>query len=147
MQVVLTQNVPSLGHKGDVKNVKDGYFQNFLCPRKMAMPATPSALKQAEETRKREVVTHEHIREQAQELKEKIDIAKVTLKAKAKGDKLYGSITEREIINALEKKLNIRLQKEHLLLSEHIKTVGAYEIPVKLAEGIEARFMLEVKNE
>lgn len=147
MQVVLTQNVPTLGHKGDVKNVKDGYFQNFLLPRKMAMLATPSAVKQSEEVRKREIVAHERIREQAQELKGKIDIAKVTLKAKAKGDKLYGSITEREIINALEKKLNVRLQKEHLLLSEHIKAVGSYEIPVRLAEGVEARFMLEVKSE
>ncbi len=147
MQVVLTQNIRSLGHKGDVKNVKDGYFQNFLLPRKMAMIATPAALKQAEEMRKREIVGHERIREHAQELKGQIDTVKITIKAKAKGDKLYGSITEREIIRALEKKLNVRLQKEHLLLSENIKAVGTYEIPVRLAEGVEARFVLEVKNE
>jgi large subunit ribosomal protein L9 len=147
MQVILKQNVPTLGKKGDVKNVKDGYYLNYLLPRKLAELATPERLKTAEHYRKREVVQHERIKEQSAELKEKIDKLKIVLKAKAKGDKLYGSITENEILKAIEEKLNVRLDKQHLLLSEHIKVVGTYEVPVRLVEGVEAKFILEVKPE
>lgn len=147
MQVILKQNVPSLGKKGDLKNVKDGYYLNYLLPRNLAEIATGAKVKQAEEMRKREVVQHERIREQAGEIKEKLKGMKIVIKAKAKGDKLYGSITEKEILTALEEKLNVRLEKQHLLLSEHIKVAGMYEVPVRLAEGVEGKFTLEVKAE
>src|SRR5579883_3145992 len=147
MQVILKQNVPNLGKKGEVKNVKDGYFMNFLKPRNLADVATDATIKQAEDMRKRGVVQHERIREQASEIKDKLKGLKVTIKAKAQGDKLYGSITEKEILKALEEKLNVRLEKEHLLLSEHIKVLGTYEVPVRLAEGVEGKFTLEIKAE
>ena len=147
MQVILKQNVKSLGRKGELKNVKDGYYMNFLMPKQLAEPATPAKVKQAAEYRKRELVQHDRIKEQAGEIKSKLQGLKITLKAKAKGDKLYGSITEKEILNALEEKLNVRLDKQHLLLSEHIKVVGTYEVPVRLVEGVEAKFILEVKAE
>lgn len=147
MQVILKQNVPSLGKKGELKNVKDGYFMNYLLPRNLAEVASGAKIKQAEEMRKRAVVQNERIREQAGEIKEKLKGLKVVLKAKAKGDKLYGSITEKEVLNALEEKLGIRLEKEHLLLSEHIKVVGTYEVPVRLMEGVEGKFTLEIKAE
>jgi large subunit ribosomal protein L9 len=130
-----------------MKNVKDGFFMNYLLPRKLADVATQDKVKQAEEMRKKQVVQHERIREQAGEIKEKLKGLKVTIKAKSKGDKLYGSITEKEILKALEDKLNVRLEKEHLLLSEHIKVVGTYEIPVRLTEGVEGKFTLEIKAE
>ncbi len=147
MQVILKQNVQHLGKKGEMKNVKDGYFMNFLQPRNLAEVATPVKIKQAEEMRKREVVQHGRIQEQAGEIKGKLKGLKITIKAKAKGDKLYGSITEKEILKALEDKLNIRFEKENLLLSEHIKVAGTYEVPVRLAEGVEGKFTLEVKGE
>lgn len=147
MQVILKQNVPSLGKKGEMKNVKEGYFMNYLMPRNLAEVATAAKIKQAEEMRKKEVVQHERIKEQAGEIKEKLKGLKITLKAKAKGDKLYGSITEKEILGALQEKLNVKLEKEHLLLSEHIKVVGTYEVPVRLVEGVEGKFTLEIKPE
>ena len=147
MQVILRQNVQHLGKKGELKNVKDGYFMNFLHPRNLAEVATPVKIKMAEEMRKRGVMQHERIKENAGELKEKLKSIKVTLKAKAKGDKLYGSITEKEILQALEEKMHVRFEKENLLLSEHIKVVGTYEVPVRLAEGIEGKFTLEIKAE
>lgn len=147
MQVILRQNVPNLGKKGELKNVKDGYFMNYLQPRNLAEAATASTVKNAEEMRKREVVQHERIKENAGEIKEKLKGLKIIIKAKAKGDKLYGSITEKEILSALEEKLNVRLEKQHLLLSEHIKVVGTYEVPVRLVEGVEGKFTLEIKAE
>lgn len=143
----MRQNVAHLGKKGEVKNVKDGYFMNFLAPRNLAEVATAASIKKAEEQLKRQVVQHERIRENAAEIKGKLQGLKITLKAKAKGDKLYGSITEREILDALEQKLNVRLEKQHLLLSEHLKVVGVYEVPVRLTEGVEGKFTLEIKAE
>ena len=72
MQVILRQNVPNLGKKGELKNVKEGYFMNFLAPRNMAELATETKIKHAQEMLKREVVQHERIRENAGEIKEKI---------------------------------------------------------------------------
>ena len=144
MQIVLTQNVLNVGKKGEVKNVKDGYFQNYLLPRKLAVMATAHEVRRAEDARKHEVVAHERIREQAAEIKAKLDGLKIILKAKSRGDKLYGSITEKELLKAIEEKLNVRLEPEHLLLSEHIKALGIHEIPVRLGGGVDAKFTLEV---
>lgn len=144
MQVVLTKDIPGIGRKGDLKNVKKGFFANFLAGRG-AIVATQTKIQEAQEIQKRQVVEKERIAEQAHEISKKIKGAKIVLKGKAKGDKLYGSITEREILDALQEKLNIRLEKEHLLLSEHIKVVGTYEIPVRLKEGVETKFTLEIK--
>lgn len=147
MQVILKQNVPSVGRKGEVKNVSDGYFQNFLLPRNLAEMATPAKIKMAEEHLKKQLIEKDRIKEQAQQIKEKFNGLKVTLKGKAKGDKLYGSITEKEILDAVQEKINVRLNKENLLLSEHIKLVGNYELKVRLSEQVEAKFTLEIKAE
>lgn len=146
MQVVLKSNVPALGRKGEVKNVKDGYFQNYLSPRGLAEVATPAKLKEAENYLKRQLIDKERIVEHASEITKKLKGLKLTLSGKAKGDKLYGSIGEKEIIDAIEKQINVRLEKQHIVLSEHIKVVGSYEIPVRLQEGMETKVMLEVKG-
>lgn len=147
MQVVFIQDIKNIARKGDVKNVKDGYFQNYLMPRKLAVLATEAKMKEAQQMKKQMVVEKEKIKEQAQELKKKLDGHKITIKGKSKGDKLYGSIGEKEIADLLEKDFKVRFTKEHFKLSEHIKVVGSYEIPVKLADGVEAKVMLEVKGE
>lgn len=147
MQVILKQNVPSLGRKGEVKNVSDGYYQNFLLPRNLAEAATPGKIKTAEENLKKQLIEKDRIREQAQQIKEKFNGLKITLTGKAKGDKLYGSITEKEILDAVQEKINVRLNKENLHLAEHIKLVGNHELKVRLSDQIEAKFMLEIKAE
>lgn len=146
MQVVFVQDIKGIARKGDVKNVKDGYFHNFLMPRKLAVIATPSKLKEAEIMRKTELVQKGRIVEQAAEIQKKLKGLKLTVKSRANGDKLYGSITEKEVIDLIEKEVNVRLDKHNIALSEHIKVVGTYEIPVKLAEGVEAKVTLSVKG-
>jgi large subunit ribosomal protein L9 len=147
MQVVFLQDIKSVAKRGDVKNVADGYFQNFLLPRKLAAVATPAMIKQAEEMRKKAMIEMEKVREKAVEVKGRIDGFKMTLKRKAKGDKLYGSITEKELAEVLEKEFNVKLGKDHIVLSDHIKVAGSYEIPVRLAEGVVAKILLDVKGE
>jgi large subunit ribosomal protein L9 len=147
MQVVFVQDIKNIARKGDVKNVKDGYFQNYLLPRKLAVLATESKMKEAELLKKQMVLEKGKIKEQAVELKKKMDGHKITIKGKAKGDKLYGSIGEKEIADLLEKDFKVRFTKEHFKLSENIKVIGSYEIPISLADGVEAKVTLEVKGE
>ena len=147
MQVVFLQGVAGTARKGEIKNVKVGFFRNYLLPRKLAAAATDSKIRETEKIRKNEVVSRERIKAEAGSVKQKIEGVKVVLKAKSKGDKLYGSITEKEIIDALEKSAKIKLGKENVKLSEHIKVAGSYEVPVMLAEGVEATIRLEVKGE
>ncbi len=147
MQVVFIQDIKKIARKGDVKNVKDGYFQNYLQPRKLAVLATVSKIKEADQMKKQTMVEKGKIREQAQEIQKKLDGHKIVIKGKAKGDKLYGSIGEKEIADILEKDFKLRLGKEHIKLSEHIKVVGTYEILIRLSEDVEAKVMLEVKGE
>jgi large subunit ribosomal protein L9 len=147
MQVVFIKDIKGIAGKGDVKNVKDGYFQNYLMPRKLASPATPAMIKQAESLRKQSMAEKGKIKEQAEELSKKLEGYKIVLRGKSKGDKLYGSIGEKDIIDAIEKGLKIKLGKENIGISEHIKVAGSYEIPIKLADGVEAKVLLEIKGE
>jgi|WetSurMetagenome_2_1015567.scaffolds.fasta_scaffold108962_2 large subunit ribosomal protein L9 len=147
MQVVFLQDVKSVAKKGDVKNVKDGYFQNFLLPNKLASLATPAMVRFAEGIKKKQVIEKEKLKEQAEEIKAKLDGKKLNFKMKSKGDKLYGSIKEKDVADLLEKEFNLKLGKDAIRLSEHIKVAGSYEIPVKLSETVEAKILLEVKGE
>lgn len=147
MQVVFTQDVKNVAHRGEVKNVKDGYFQNFLQPNRLAVLATAAKIREAEQLKKNELVQREKIKEEAGTIQKKLEGLKVTIKGKARGDKLYGSITEKELIDAIEQKSQVRLARENIMLSEHIKVLGSYEVPVKLVEGVEATVTLEVKSE
>jgi large subunit ribosomal protein L9 len=147
MQVILKQNVSSLGRKGEVKNVKDGYFQNYLFPRGLAEIATPAKMKEAEFSKSQEITHKELNIEKAREIQEQLKKVKIVLKAKARGDRLYGSISEKEIVDALQEKAHLGLEKRHLSISEPIKVVGTYEIPVRLFEGVEGKLHLEVKPE
>jgi large subunit ribosomal protein L9 len=147
MQVVFIKDIKGIAHKGDVKNVKDGYYQNYLLPNKLAALATPAMIKQAEVMRKQVVIEKGRIKEQAQELSKKLEGYKIVLKSKSKGDKLYGSIGEKDIIDVIEKELKIKLEKENIGLSEHIKVAGSYDIPIRLSEGVVAKISLTIKGE
>lgn len=147
MQVVFTQDVKNVARRGEVKNVKDGYFQNFLLPQRLAVLATAAKIREAEQMKKNQLIQKGRIKEEAGAIQKKLEGLKVTIKGKARGDKLYGSITEKELIDAIEQKSKVRLGRENVMLSEHIKVLGSYEIPVKLTEGVEAKVLLEIKGE
>jgi len=147
MQVVLLKDVKGIGFKGDVKNVKDGYFQNFLFPRKLAVKATAGKIKDAELKKENEVVQKERLVAEANEVVKKLDGVKFVIKSKAKEDKLYGSISESDIVKIVEDQANVKLEKSYIKLSEHIKLVGGYEIPVHIVDGADAIIHLDVKGE
>ena len=148
MQIILTQDVSKLGRRGDVKEVKPGYFQNFLFPRNLAIVATKPRLKEAEKRRELRLVEKEQVKNEAAKIVKKLEGLKLLFTKKVTSkDKLYGSIGEKDIIAAVEKKAKIQLDKENILLKEPIKTAGEHEIPIKLTDEVQTTITLEIKPE
>lgn len=141
------QNVKGVGRKGEIKSVKEGYFRNYLLPAGLAVMTTSAVIKQLEKIRTNEVIKKERLLEEAREVTKKIDGTVIVLSAKANGDKLYGSITEKEIIDALEKVKKVRLEKAHLIMKDHIKTTGTFDVKVKIMDGAEAVLKVEINGD
>ena len=132
MKVILRQSSETLGNIGDVVVVKDGYARNYLIPRKIVYRATASSLLALEEEKK------QHDRKQTKAVKEaeviatKLGSVSVTIKVKVgEDDKLFGSVTSQMICDSL-KEQGYTIDKHDIVLEESIKTLGIFEIPVKL---------------
>lgn len=142
MQVIFLQDVKNVGKKGQLKNVPDGYARNFLLARKLAVVATPksvSDVKQEEDKKKMQISLE---KQAVQKLANGIDGKRITIKARAKDGKLFGSITAKEI--ALEiKKIGVEIP-EKSIAAEHIKELGEKKIAISLDFGIKANIILVV---
>jgi len=138
MEVILIEDVAGLGSRGDVVRVKDGYARNYLFPRKLAIPDTPSNRKRFEnefKTRKKVELKKE---EEARALADELSTLTLTIKAKAGEEgKLFGSITTKDIEEALKQK-GYEIDRKHIHLEEHIKHTGVYDVPIKLFKEIQA---------
>ncbi len=147
MQIILTKNVDKLGKRGDVKNVKTGFYSNFLAPKGLAFVATPARLKWSEKLRAESVKAKEEVASKASEYKKILEGLKLKFEAKTTDkNTLYGSIGEKELVAELEKVAKVSLDKKQIELPEHIKTVGSHKVIVKLADGVEAELKVEVKG-
>ena len=146
MKVILLQDVKGKGKKGQMIEVSDGYARNFMLPKKMAIEATPDAINTM---RMNDKATQERIareKAEAMEISRKLREMTVTVTAKGGGaGRLFGSVTNAEIADALEKKTGIKLDKRKIVLSETIKNVGTYTVTCKL--GYEISVPLTVKIE
>ena len=146
MKVVLLEDVKNIGKKGEVKEVKDGYGINFLIPQKKATLATGGSVKQAElDQAKQDEVAQDNQEKNEAEAKE-IEGQKVSLKAKAQDEKLFGALSETDVKNALLT-AKIELVRGKLNISEPIKTTGEHEIEVTWASDLKAKFVLVVEGE
>lgn len=145
MKVILTKDVKALGKSGSVVNVAEGYARNFLFPRKLAVMADEGALKVLEQKKKILEIKGEHILAEAKELAEKLDNLKVVINAKVgAGSKLYGSVTTQDIADALLSEHNISIDKRKIQVTEPIKSLGSFEVPVKLHHEVTATIHVEV---
>ncbi len=147
MKVILRQDYEQLGKLGDVKDVKDGFARNYLIPRNIAFEATPSALRLLEEERKQTGRRLEKERQAAEQLAAQIEKTSVTLSVKVGEDeKLFGSVTSQDIANALVEK-GITLDKRQIELEDTIKSLGIYDVPVKLAAGVVGKVKVWIVRE
>jgi large subunit ribosomal protein L9 len=148
MQVLLVHDVDRLGQAGEVKKVADGYARNFLFPRGLAVAATPGAIKQAEMQRQAEAQREAKELTEAQALAETLDGLTVTFQAKAGDtDRLYGSITNVNIANALSEKIGQEVDRRKIELEEPLKDLGTHAVTIRLAAEAEAKVTVVIERE
>ena len=147
MKVILLQDVKGKGKKGQMIEVSDGYARNFMLPRKMAIEATPDAINTM---RMNDKATQERIaREKAEALAVSKQLRELTVTVVAKGGgngRLFGSVTNAEIADALEKKTGIKLDKRKIVISDAIKNVGTYTVTCKLGYEITAPLTVKIEE-
>ena len=144
MEVILKQDLEKLGKAGSVVKVKDGYARNFLFPNRLALPLTPGNLKKLQEEKEKQLQAQENLKQAALKLKEKLDGLSLTLAVLAQEEeKLYGSITPEEIAKALKEE-GFEIGEHSVSLDEPIKSLGIYEIPLKLHPEVSANIKLWV---
>ena len=148
MKVILTREVTSLGRRDDIVNVAEGYARNYLFPRNMAVPANGTHLAQLEKRRKLDESRGEKVLVEAKDLTERLNEVQITIKGKVgAGTKLYGSITHADIADALEQQTEIKIDKRKIEMEEPIKSLGTYEVPIRLHKDAVAHIKVEVVGE
>jgi len=132
MELILIKDVEGIGKSGQVLKVKDGFARNFLIPNHLALPVNSANLKKLEEEKTRKNQVEEKHKKEAEALKEKLSALSVTLPVLTQeGDKLYGSISTLDLASALRDE-GFEIDKAKIVLDEPIKSLGIYEVPVKL---------------
>ena len=148
MKVILNADVKGQGKKGEMVEVSEGYARNYLLPRNLAIKATAdnlNTLKQKEQAKKAQVE-----REKAKAKENAARLAASVVKVRAKGGdngKLFGSVTSKEISEALKEQYGIELEKNRIVLEENIKNFGSYEVKCKLGHEISGTIHLVVTEE
>ncbi len=148
MKVVFLEDVPGTAHIGDIKDVKPGFARNFLLPRKLAMPATPSIIKSAEARAAREARLQDARDNEARNVAEKLEAATITITAKAGGSgKLFGSVGAADIAEKVAGVTGGEFDRHNVLLAEPIKELGDYRAGVRLTRNINATLNISVVGE
>ncbi len=146
MKVILKEDVENLGKMGAQLEVKDGFARNFLLPRKKAVLATDKNTKALDHEKRVIDVRLKKIKKEAGDLSEKIQSLTLHLTVQAgEGDKLFGSITSQDIVEALAKE-SISIDKKKLLLEKPIKELGVFAVPVKLHSEVIAHIKVSVEK-
>ena len=145
MKVILLQDVQGTGKKHQIVNVSDGYARNYLFPRKWAMEATAQAVAEVERrnelARAKAAAKHQEAEDLARQLKDKV--IHIEAKGGEKG-KLYGSVTNQEIADALQAQHSIQLDKRKIELSEPIRNAGETQVTISLYSGVKAQMTVKV---
>lgn len=136
MEVILIKDVPKLGKAGDVVKVKDGYARNYLIPKGFAILANQKTIKALENQRKIILAKAERERKKLESLAEKLEGFTLTVyRKKIEEDRIFGSVSLFDIVNLL-KEQGIEIEKNQVLLEEPIKSLGIFEVPIKLGSKI-----------
>lgn len=148
MKVILLQDVKSLGKKGEIVNVNDGYARNFILPKKLGVEANGKNLNDLKLQKDNEAkVAKEHL-DAAKALGEQLKSGQVELSIKiGEGGKSFGSVSSKEIAAAVKEQMNLEIDKKKIQLKEVIKTLGTHSVPVKLHPEVTAELKVVVKEE
>lgn len=148
MKIILKQDVPNLGQKGDVEEVADGYARNYLIPQGMAVQASSGALKDLERRQKIQAEKHQRRKKGAESLARRLTAQTLTFEVKTgETGQLYGSITTADIAEALEEETGEEIDRRDIPLSEPIREIGEHFVPIHLMEDVEPQIRVVVKPE
>jgi large subunit ribosomal protein L9 len=147
MQVLLLKDVAGIGHAGDIKDVSGGHAKNYLFPKKLAVPASEGAQKQAQSIREATERRHDRKLTEAKALATRIEGQVLTFKVRAgEGERLYGSVTNGEIAEALSKVAKVEIERRQIELEHPLKSLGPHNVPVKIASGVTATILVNVER-
>jgi large subunit ribosomal protein L9 len=148
MKVIFMEDVPNVGKAGQIKDVADGYGKNYLLPHKLAMPARAGDIKNVEAQIKARARVAANTEAEMKALAAELENKEIIIKAKVgQQDRLYGSITSADIAAGLESSLKAIVDKRKIELAEPIRTVGSYEVPIKLGKDITTKIKVTVVAE
>ncbi|MEC1354679.1 50S ribosomal protein L9 [Bacillus sonorensis] len=148
MKVIFLQDVKGKGKKGEVKNVADGYAHNFLIKKGLAVEATSSNISALEGQKKKEKKEAAEELKQAKEMKKTLENITVELTAKSGEEgRLFGSVTSKQIADALQKAHQLKVDKRKIELNDAIRSLGYTNVPVKLHPEVQATLKVHVKEQ
>ena len=147
MKVILLKDVKGTGKKGEVKEVSDGYARNFLLPKKMAIVADNTAVKELNEKNKAAENKAQKEYEAAVELGKKMEEMNIVMYSKAgDGGRLFGSITSKDIAEQLKKQHDIVVDKRKVLLNEPIRVLGSTNVEIKIHQKVITKIRVDVRE-
>jgi large subunit ribosomal protein L9 len=147
MRVVLLENVPGTGQRGDVKEVATGYARNFLFPKKLARIATKTSLHDLREKLERDTKKNENELKDSQKLASKLDGVEIEISEKASnGGKLFAAVSKDSVADAIKKELKININSKQVVMDSPIKEPGKYNIKIEFGHGLEAEMSLIVNE-
>ena len=148
MKVILLENVKSLGKKGEIVNVNDGYARNFILPKKLGVEATGKNLNDLKLKKKNEKKVAQENLDAAKELAAELSAGKVELAIKVgEGGRTFGSVSSKEIAVAVKDQMQLDIDKKKIQLKESIKSLGTHIVTVKLHPEVSAELKVVVKEE
>ena len=145
MKVILLEDVKSLGKKGEIVNVNDGYARNFILPKKLGLEATNKNLNDLKLQKQNEEKVAQEILDAAKELAGKIEAGKVEVKIKTgEGGRTFGSVSSKEIAVAVKEQRGYDIDKKKIQMKDSNKNLGTYIVPVKLHAKVTAELKVHV---
>lgn len=146
MRVVLRKEVPGLGRPGDVKHVAEGYAQNFLLPRGLAVEASEGELKRVAQVQEVAKAKKSRAHAEVEALAERLAATRLTFKLKAGGTgKTFGSITNRDVADALKREAGIEVDRMKIHLEDPLRTLGTHEIEIRLLTDVRAKVTVTIE--
>lgn len=147
MEVILRQDVSSLGKKGAAVNVKDGYARNFLFPRNLAVPATKGTLREQETLQEAKKDKQDRVLAEAEKAAAVIEGKTLVFSAKAGQGRIFGSITPDDIAGKIQKLYKVAVDKRKVLLDDNLKELGTHEVAVQMHPKIRVKLNVEIRAE
>ncbi len=146
MKVILLEDVKSLGKKGEIVNVNDGYARNFILPKKLGLEATSKNLNDLKLQKQNDEKVAQEKLDAAKALAEKIKEKSITVKIQAGVEgKVFGSISSKEIATEAKKQLNMDIDKKKIVIPDAIKSLGTYNVNIKLHKDVTATLTVKVE--